>query len=47
MPQENLGIMLFHMADMILFDLKDEEEFAFCRKAFVKRKPLRSEGTSD
>lgn len=44
-PQENLDIMLENKAELIMFDLKSEEEFAFCRKAYLEGKPFRSQGT--
>ncbi|MBR1402609.1 MAG: helix-turn-helix transcriptional regulator [Treponema sp.] len=44
-PQENLDIMEKYKADLIMFDLRGEEEFAFCRKAYHEGKPFRSEGT--
>lgn len=44
-PQENLDIMLEHKAELIMFDLRSEEEFSFCKKAYLEGKPFRSQGT--
>ncbi len=44
-PQENLDIMLHNKADLIMFDLESEEEFSFCRDAYLKGKSFRSQGT--
>lgn len=44
-PQENLDIMEAHKADLIMLDLREEGEFAFCRKAYLEGKPFRSKGT--
>jgi len=44
-PQENLDIMVENKAELIMFDLKSEEEFAFCKKAYLEGKPFRSQGT--
>lgn len=44
-PEENLNIMTENKADLILFDLRNEDEFAFCRKAYLEGKSFRSEGT--
>ena len=44
-PLENLEIMEENHADLIMFDLRSEEEFAFCRKAYLEWKPFRSQGT--
>ena len=42
---ENLEIMQRNRADIIMFDLRSEEEFSFCRKAYLENKPFRSQGT--
>ena len=42
---ENLEIMLNHKAEIIMFDLRSEEEFSFCRNAVLEGKPFRSQGT--
>ena len=44
-PQENLDIMLENKAELIMFDLRSEEEFSFCKKAYFQGKPFRSQGT--
>ena len=44
-PQENLDIMLSHNSDLIMFDLKNEDEFSFCREAYLSGKNFRSQGT--
>ena len=44
-PQENLNIMIENKAEIIMFDLRSEEEFSLCRKAFLEGKPFRSQGT--
>lgn len=45
-PYENLEIMLNHKAEIIMFDLRSEEEFSFCRNAVLEGKPFQSQGTS-
>ena len=44
-PQENLNIMEAYKAELIMFDLRNEEEFSFCRNAFLEGKNFRSDGT--
>ncbi len=46
-PNENLEILLKNNAKYILFDLESEEEFYFCKKAYLEGKNFRSRGTFD
>ncbi len=44
-PEENLDMLLKYKTDIIMFDLKSEEEFAFCRTALLQNKTYRSKYT--
>ncbi len=46
-PNENLEIILKNNAKYILFDLESEEEFYFCKKAYLEKKKFRARGTLD
>ena len=43
--EENLDLLLEHHADIIMFDLENEEEFAFCHKAIQQGKSYRAKKT--
>ena len=44
-PEENLDLILAHHAQIIMFDLENEEEFAFCHKAIAQGKTYRAKNT--
>lgn len=44
-PNENLDVMQENEVELMMFDLRSEEEFAFCREAYLNGKNFRSQGT--